>query len=223
MIGNPTISIEGNGCRPSHLGAAISDEGVMYTLNATEVHIVAYPEEEAKPLACFAQNAMDSRVTEIRDDVCSTLTSRIGSGGPSAPLVVEVFENREMAARVRKVEVAPTIVSANNGIGIIVQEKDMSRYVVRRITPTECERLQGFPTKGEIGPGGKVMERDYTDIPWDKSEHAPDSHRYKALGNSMTTTVMKWIGESIMYALEHPITEDTSENVSYQQDLFGGF
>jgi DNA (cytosine-5)-methyltransferase 1 len=51
---------------------------------------------------------------------------------------------------------------------------------VRRLTPTECERLQGFPD-------------DYTNI----KENCPDSPRYKALGNSMAVPVMKWIGQRI--------------------------
>lgn len=55
---------------------------------------------------------------------------------------------------------------------------------VRRLTPVECERLQGFPD-------------NYTDVPWRGSEHSPDSKRYKALGNSMAVPVMRWIGEGI--------------------------
>lgn len=55
---------------------------------------------------------------------------------------------------------------------------------VRRLTPTECERLQGFPD-------------GYTDIPWRKKPDSPDGPRYKALGNSMAVPVMRWIGERI--------------------------
>lgn len=51
--------------------------------------------------------------------------------------------------------------------------------VVRRLTPVECERLQGFPD-------------GYTCI-----EGASDTARYKALGNSMAVPVMRWIGERI--------------------------
>ena len=54
---------------------------------------------------------------------------------------------------------------------------------VRRLTPRECERLQGF-------------EDDYTLIPW-RNGMAPDGPRYKALGNSMAVPVMRWIGERI--------------------------
>jgi DNA (cytosine-5)-methyltransferase 1 len=60
----------------------------------------------------------------------------------------------------------------------------MHNTVVRRLTPTECERLQGFP-------GG------WTDIPWKGKDHSPDSHRYKACGNSMAVPVMEWIGRRI--------------------------
>lgn len=54
---------------------------------------------------------------------------------------------------------------------------------VRRLTPLECERLQGFPD-------------GYTDIIF-KRKLATDSHRYKALGNSMAVPVMRWIGKRV--------------------------
>ena len=54
---------------------------------------------------------------------------------------------------------------------------------VRRLTPVECERLQGFPD-------------NYTDIK-SKNKPTPDGPRYKALGNSMAVPVMRWIGERI--------------------------
>ena len=57
--------------------------------------------------------------------------------------------------------------------------KVMQNMAVRRLTPVECERLQGFPD-------------EYTNIP-----KAADGPRYKALGNSMAVPVMKWIGKRI--------------------------
>lgn len=54
---------------------------------------------------------------------------------------------------------------------------------VRRLTPRECERLQGFPD-------------DYTAISYG-GRPAADSPRYKALGNSMAVPVMRWLGERI--------------------------
>ena len=55
-----------------------------------------------------------------------------------------------------------------------------TQMAVRRLTPTECERLQGFPDS-------------YTNI----KDKCPDGPRYKALGNSMAVPVMRWIGERI--------------------------
>ena len=55
---------------------------------------------------------------------------------------------------------------------------------VRRLTPVECERLQGFSD-------------GYTNIPWRKKPEAPDGPRYKALGNSMAVPCMAWIGKRI--------------------------
>jgi DNA (cytosine-5)-methyltransferase 1 len=62
---------------------------------------------------------------------------------------------------------------------------------VRRLTPRECERLQGFPD-------------DYTLIPWrgKPAEECPDGPRYKAIGNSKAIPVVRWIGQRLMRQLE---------------------
>jgi DNA (cytosine-5)-methyltransferase 1 len=62
----------------------------------------------------------------------------------------------------------------------------LRHMAVRRLTPVECERLQGFPD-------------DYTRIRWKKksAEECPDGGRYKALGNSMAVNCMRWIGRRI--------------------------
>ena len=58
---------------------------------------------------------------------------------------------------------------------------------VRRLTPVECERLQGFPD-------------GYTDIIYN-GKPAKDGPRYKALGNSMAVPCMRWLGVRIDFAL----------------------
>jgi len=60
---------------------------------------------------------------------------------------------------------------------------------VRRLTPVECERLQGFPD-------------GYTNIPWRKAAESPDGPRYKALGNSWAVPVVAWIGQRIQNQLK---------------------
>jgi len=59
---------------------------------------------------------------------------------------------------------------------------------VRRLTPLECERLQGFPD-------------GWTDVPH-RGKAAPDGPRYKAIGNSMAVPVMRWIGSRIQMVEE---------------------
>jgi DNA (cytosine-5)-methyltransferase 1 len=77
-------------------------------------------------------------------------------------------------------DMSPTLRSLGaydaNGGGSMAVAQQMA---VRRLTPRECERLQGFPD-------------DYTDIP-----KAADGPRYKALGNSMAVPVMRWIGQRV--------------------------
>jgi DNA (cytosine-5)-methyltransferase 1 len=60
---------------------------------------------------------------------------------------------------------------------------------VRRLTPVECERLQGFPD-------------GYTNIPWRKKDESPDGPRYKALGNSWAVPNVHWIGKRIQESLD---------------------
>lgn len=84
-----------------------------------------------------------------------------------------------------------------------------SKPIVRRLTPTECERLQGFPD-------------GYTQIAWKgkPAENCPDSHRYKALGNSMATPVMKWIGERIDMLGSTDISNRGKSKTSQQMKLW---
>jgi hypothetical protein len=87
----------------------------------------------------------------------------------------------------------PSLYSGEGGghgyVRILRNTNMESNTVVRRLTPTECERLQGFPD-------------NYTNIPWANKATAPDSRRYKALGNSMAVPVMLWIGKRMMDAKE---------------------
>lgn len=65
------------------------------------------------------------------------------------------------------------------------------RMSVRRLTPRECERLQGFPD-------------DWTLVPYRgrEADRCPDGPRYKAVGNSMAIPVMRWIGERIQGVMD---------------------
>ena len=73
--------------------------------------------------------------------------------------------------------------------------KVTQQQTVRRLTPTECERLQGFPD-------------GHTLIPWKgkPAYQCPDGPRYKALGNSMAVNCMEWIGQRIAFYEHHNLT-----------------
>jgi DNA (cytosine-5)-methyltransferase 1 len=70
-----------------------------------------------------------------------------------------------------------------NYTGMVVEQPR-----VRRLTPLECERLQGYPD-------------GWTNIPWRKKDHAPDSRRYAACGNGVTSTVAFWIAARLAVVL----------------------
>jgi DNA (cytosine-5)-methyltransferase 1 len=87
---------------------------------------------------------------------------------------------------VRVTETVPTL-KARMGTGgnqiPLIFEKMNGEYVVRRLTPIECERLQGFPD-------------NWTQIPYKgkPKEKCPDSPRYKAIGNSWAVPCVRYLG-----------------------------
>ena len=133
--------------------------------------------KDSKDLVVYEYHGHDSRVKEL-DQTCQTVTSRWGTGGNNVPLVS--FSSNMSGPDVLE-NIAPTIKVGGSGCSnppAVATEK-----LVRRLTPIEVERLQGFPD-------------DYTNIPW-RGKTAPDSRRYKAMGNSMAVPVMRWLGERI--------------------------
>jgi DNA (cytosine-5)-methyltransferase 1 len=148
-------------------GDGFTEEGPMYTLNATGVHGVAQP-------IAFSRND-DGR--DATNDLALTMRVAGNAGGM-------------LAAAVATHDVAGTMLSRNTSGGFsnsidhaAAGYMAIQQMAVRRLTPVECERLQGFPD-------------NYTDIKL-KGKATPDGPRYKALGNSMAVPVMAWIGSRI--------------------------
>lgn len=131
--------------------------------------------KDSKDLVVYEYHGHDSRVKEL-DQTCQTVTSRWGTGGNNVPLVS--FSSNMSEPDVIENKSPPVKVGGGNNPPAIATEK-----LVRRLTPIEVERLQGFPD-------------DYTNIPW-RGKTAPDSRRYKAMGNSMAVPVMRWLGQRI--------------------------
>lgn len=106
-------------------------------------------------------------------DMAPTLTSHAKK---DPPLIYPAEDSIGEGALIQR-DMSATL-STHNIQTPITGGREKRGLTVRRLTPRECERLQGFPD-------------DYTDIPYRNKEHAPDGPRYKALGNSMAVPVMR--------------------------------
>ena len=132
----------------------------------------------------LVQEGVDLYNQELTGSVHCPLRTAGGHGAPAALVqdVMAVDAYNQTAG-----SIAPTIgakASDINHTGGVINPRD--RMAVRRLTPKECERLQGF---GD----------NHTLIPWrgKSAEQCPDGPRYKALGNSMAVPCMAWIGKRI--------------------------
>lgn len=138
-------------------------------------------------LVVYETHPADSRVKEM-GETCQTVTSRWGTGGGNVP-IVQAYSIREDAQAnnfsATPLEVTPALQALRPSVqSHHAQTFIASKSAIRRLTPTECERLQGFPD-------------GYTVIPWRGKAEPPDAPRYKAMGNSMAVPVMAWIGKRI--------------------------
>lgn len=137
--------------------------------------------ETVKPhCVAFAQN----QVGEIRTgDVLNTLNTNSNASGRNTPMVA-TFQQSSLRGK-------GTLGYDTTGLTKPCKTQPDGQmihagYQVRRLTPVECERLQGF-------------RDNYTLIPWRNkpAELCPDGPRYKALGNSMAVPVMRWLGQRL--------------------------
>jgi len=158
----PCVAIQGNLIgrdKGGPNGVGVAENEPMYTLTKTDIHAVAFG----------WQNSVSQSMTA---DVISPTLDK----SKTPAVAVDVY-NQSING-----DVTATLTAACGGSNTS-GSKIMQDMVVRRLTPTECERLQGFPD-------------GYTDIRLNDKK-TPDGPRYKAMGNSMAVPVMRWIGERI--------------------------
>ena len=142
--------------------------------------------------AALVQEAIVFQTSELRltgkiteQTVCPTLKANT-KAGDTEPKVI-AFEpgiaTREGSESRFVKELSPTLRKEMGDNQVAVSD---NRMAVRRLSPRECERLQGF-------------NDDHTMIPWRNkpADQCPDGPRYKALGNSMAVPCMAWIGKRI--------------------------
>ncbi len=141
--GNPSCNqggmavIEGNGTRPSHKGDGYKESDVMYTLNATEQHAVAYGIDRA----AFNQGQNAKFGFAVETEVEPTIVAK----GPGAVAEPTYSSSKASFFTEATEELASTLVATDYKDPPLINDKDDTDYIVRRLTPTECARLQGFP------------------------------------------------------------------------------
>ncbi len=147
----------------------------------------------------------DSRVNIDESGKVQTLTGRMGTGGGNVPMVmVEGFDSYNLCGTGDKGRTICTPTGElNEHIPCVVIDRPAvvyrkPHYIVRRLTPLECERLQGFPDYyTDIG--------EYIDSKG-KKKKTSDSARYKALGNSIALPPWKWVLKRISAQYERDAT-----------------
>jgi DNA (cytosine-5)-methyltransferase 1 len=166
-------------------GKCIVEQKPLYVpdiANCLQTTCDDYSRADGFNMIAFENSRRDG--VRVFGDVSNTLQSFMGTGGGNVPCVA-LAEN--IIGRQPQnggngdgfTENGPMYTL--NATGIHGVNHGMA---VRKLTPVECERLQGFPD-------------NYTNIPWRKKDESPDGPRYKAMGNSMAVPVMRWIGKRI--------------------------
>ncbi len=169
-----------------------------------------------QPIAVYENHAQDSRYGEV-GETAPTCTARYGTGGGNMPIVVSIgngqMDNMSMSETANTLDcmhdqqaVMITAVDcrngtenettngtlqakSNGGISYNLQNVCRTGYTVRRLTPLEAERLQGFPD-------GWTDIGEWTDSKG-KKRIISDSARYKALGNSIAIPPWLWVCDQI--------------------------
>ena len=142
---------------------------------------------KTSPAVLFEPESLSGHTTpsrEPREEVAQCLTTRTGSAyDPTTETLPIAYDTTNITSPTNGSNPKPNDPVYTLASG---QHPPLLTPQVRRLTPTECERLQGFPD-------------NFTQIPWRNkvAENCPDGPRYKAMGNSMAVPVMRWIGERI--------------------------
>ena len=225
--GNPTCNqggiavVEGNGSRPSHHGDGYREDDVMYTLNATEQHGVAFAEPKTLKIRCGKEGGGKGAL--VQDNKSATLSCNNDQ---------TLFEPTWSASKASfftspAEEVAGALVATDYKDPPLVNDSDGCEYIVRRLTPTECARLQGFPdwwcsgletpepseqdieswkevfeTHRKVITGASKPKTDAQIIRWLKDPHS-DSAEYKMWGNGVALPNVVFVLAGIAYFSEY--------------------
>lgn len=207
--GSPVFCLQGNGIDRADTARCNGKgwkEDVCYTLNTIDRPAVCAgtlraQEHGHQPTVLDMPHACDV----VRDcgGVSPSLQARMGTGGNQVPLVAYGIGNGQVnEAATMAFEKAQTLNTMHDAQAVLCQEDSETYPVhsgkVRRLTPLECERLQGFPD-GWTDIGEWVDSKG-------KKRKTTDSARYKALGNSIALPPWKWVLKRLCAQYERDAT-----------------
>lgn len=211
-----THSLRGEGFDASEdctgRGTPLAPVGV--TIHGTDgtARIASYDELAQCLRARTPGNIDNSSTTVVQQPVAfdttqitsATNRSKPKAGDPCHPLAAGAHAPAvafNWNAQAAQLPSADRDTSINDGLTCSQKGAVAAAMQVRRLTPVECERLQGFPD-------------NYTAIPWRKkpASECPDGPRYKALGNSWAVPNVRWIGQRIQAALMQPANDNGQQS-----------
>nr|DAI12013.1 MAG TPA: Cytosine specific methyltransferase [Bacteriophage sp.] len=176
--------------------STLQDQTLICLADNTSLH---NSKQKISPVV-FESHSQDARYTQ-QGDTSPACTAQWGTGGNNMPLVAEkkAFAMQRIG-EYKESEQASTMKSRDykDATDLIAEKETKNlQWIVRRLTPVECERLQGFPS-GWTDIGEWVDENG--------KKHKPaDSPRYKALGNSIALPQWYWIFQKMKpYIGENP-------------------
>ena len=165
--GNPSCNqggiavVEGNGIRPSHKGNGYKESNVMYTLNTVEQHAIAFSDKSATLSAGDGPKGPSSQMLSNPTEhfVCEEIENLIKNNNAEAKHQQDLLQSSNDVGRTLA---AGTHGSAPHLTKTVVNEEN--KYYIRRLTPTECARLQNFPDwwckdLGEDNPTQEEIEK----------------------------------------------------------------
>ena len=215
-------TITANGCEPNNQGGTRIVERRVYDPRGNgngstcatvtgdhESSITDYTNLAAEPVAFDKATIEQRKPVVTADGKAPTLIAK-GPGGVCAPTFCVGNGQAHVTSHVTK-EVAQALNCMHEPMQIATPRED-ERYVVRRLTPLECTRLQGYPD-------GWVDLGDWTDTKGRTRKEA-DAPKYKALGNSIALPFWKWLLERIYDELAFCTPEPTLGSLF---DGIGGF
>ena len=262
--GIAVVSIGGNGSRPSHHGDGFKEGDTMYTLNAVEQHAIAYSMPQAasfpnvakdKVPPLLARDFKDATVVtepsfgigrdnfnqgtnaQYRPGIERELQPTIVARGPGAVAHPAYSMSKTSCHTQAEEDIVNTLVATDYKDPPTVMEEPYC--IVRRLTPTECARLQGFPdwwcsalgtdepseedvafwreifeTHRAVTGSASKPKTDAQIMKWLKDPHA-DSSEYKLWGNGVALPCVHFVLSGIVYF--HQLNAERAQTASQER------